>query len=117
MESEIVDSKGLLLVAGEKELIGKLTAQVEKDFGLANVSLKLPVIFEVNTFVSCIRERVYRLMVEQFSEYLNLLYIVDVPEREFKHIQVTDAAEVADRVTFLILKREFQKVLFKTMYG
>ncbi|WP_047246416.1 hypothetical protein [Maribacter thermophilus] len=116
MEAEIVDTSGLLLVAKEKELIDKLTAQVEKDFAMANVSLNLPVVFNAKDFVSNIRERVYRLMVEQFSEYLNLLYVVDVPEKEFKHIQVTEAAEVADRVTFLILKREFQKVLFKTMY-
>ena len=67
MKSEVVDSNGLLLVAKEKELVNKLVAQVEKDFGLANISLRLSETFEANAFVSSIRERVYHLMVEQFN--------------------------------------------------
>ena len=54
--------------------------------------------------------------MEHFAEYLNLLYIVDVPEREFQYIEVTDAVEVADQVTFLILKREYQKVWYRNKY-
>ncbi|MBQ4913943.1 hypothetical protein J8L85_05810 [Maribacter sp. MMG018] len=117
MGSDIVDTNGLLLVAKEKLLTDKLVAQVAKDFSLANISLQLPITFEANTFISVIRDRVYRLITEHFSEYLNLLYIIDVPERELENMQVTDAAEIADQVTFLILKREFQKVMYKTLYG
>ena len=55
-------------------------------------------------------------MMEHFSEYLNLLYVVDVPESQFKQIEITDAVEVADQMTFLILKREYQKVWYRNKY-
>ena len=62
-------------------------------------------------------EKIYYLIMERFSEYLNLLYIVDVPEKAFKEIQVTDVVDVAEQVSFLILKREMQKVWLKTKYS
>lgn len=116
MNLEVVNSGQLLDIASESLLIKELSTQLEKDFNLANISLKLPLKFDAQTFVSIIREKVYHLMMEHFAEYLNLLYIVDVPEREFQYIEVTDAVEVADQVTFLILKREYQKVWYRNKY-
>lgn len=116
MNLEVVNSGQLLDIASESLLIKELSIQLEKDFSLANISLKLPLKFDAQTFVSMIREKVYHLMMEHFAEYLNLLYIVDVPEREFQYIEVTDAVEVADQVTFLILKREYQKVWYRNKY-
>tara|TARA_R110000744_G_scaffold208061_1_gene326763 strand:- start:1208 stop:1561 length:354 start_codon:yes stop_codon:yes gene_type:complete len=116
MNLEVVNSGQLLDIASESLLIKELSIQLEKDFSLANISLKLPLKFDAQTFVSIIREKVYHLMMEHFAEYLNLLYIVDVPEREFQYIEVTDAVEVADQVTFLILKREYQKVWYRNKY-
>ena len=117
MNLEVVNSGQLLDIASESLLIKELSTQLEKDFNLANISLKLPLKFDAQTFVSIIREKVYHLMMEHFAEYLNLLYIVDVPEREFQYIEVTDAVEVADQVTFLILKREYQKVWYRNKYS
>lgn len=116
MNLEVVNSGQLLDIASESLLIKELSTQLEKDFNLANISLKLPLKFDAQTFVSIIREKVYHLMMEHFAEYLNLLYIVDVPEREFQYIEVTDAVEVADQITFLILKREYQKVWYRNKY-
>jgi hypothetical protein len=64
-----------------------------------------------------IHEKVYVLIVEKFADYLNLLYIIDVPENTVKAIEAIDVVEVADEVTFLILKREWQKVWFKAKYN
>ena len=52
--------------------------------------------------------------MERFDLYLNLMYAADVPEREFKGVQVTDAVDVATQVTFLLLKREWKKIEFRT---
>ena len=52
--------------------------------------------------------------MERFDQYLNLMYAIDVPEREFKGINVTDAVEVATQVTFLLLRREWKKIEFRT---
>ena len=116
MNLEVVNSGQLLNIASESLLIKELSTQLEKDFCLANIPLKFPLKFEPIEFISIIREKVYYLMMEHFSEYLNLLYVVDVPESQFKQIEITDAVEVADQMTFLILKREYQKVWYRNKY-
>jgi len=116
MKLDVVNSGQVLDAAKESLLVEELTHQLEKDFGLANVALKLPLKFEAHTFISVVREKVYCLMMEQFDEYLNLLYIVDVPEREFQYIKVADTVEVANQITYLILKREYQKVWYRNSY-
>jgi len=45
-----------------------------------------------------------------------LLYIVDVPEHQIKNIKETDLERLVPQVAFLILKREWQKVWFKSRY-
>ncbi|WP_339838563.1 hypothetical protein [uncultured Maribacter sp.] len=116
MELNVMNSNQLLVLANDSTLIEDLTYQIEKDFGLANISLKLPLKFDAQTFIAAIREKVYYLMMEHFSEYLNLLYVVDIPESQFQQIEITDAVEVADQMTFLILKREYQKVWYRNRY-
>ncbi len=116
MKLNAINSNEVLILANETTLLSDLKNQIEKDFGLANISLKLPLKFDAQTFVSAIREKVYHLMMEHFPEYLNLLYIVDIPESQFKQIAITDAVEVADQMTFLIIKREYQKVWYRNKY-
>lgn len=117
MKFEVVNSDQLLHLAGEALLVEKLLLQVEKDFKLANAPLNLTIGFDPQSFVSKIHEKVYFLMIENFSGYLNLLYVIDVPEGELQHLEITDSVEVAQHVTFLILKREYQKVWFKNNYS
>ena len=116
MELNAINSNEVLTLANENTLLSDLKNQIEKDFGLANISLNLPVNFDAQSFVSAIREKVYYLMMQQFPEYLNLLYIVDIPENQFKQIVITDAVEIADQMTYLILKREYQKVWYRNKY-
>jgi len=60
-----------------------------------------------------LHEKVYRLIQHKFAEYLNLLYIIDVPEVEVKKLDGSDLVELSEQITFLILKREWQKVWFR----
>lgn len=116
MKIDVDNSNDLLQLTTDNLLIDKLQQQIEKDFMLANVPLNMPFKFEPHLFIAAILEKVYYLMMEHFTEYLNLLYIIDVSERDFQHIKITDTVEVANQVTFLILKREYQKVWFKNKY-
>lgn len=111
------NSIALLSKAKEAELYAKLVAQIEKDFGLANVHIDIFSGILPDKLISALHEKIYYLIMERFSEYLNLLYIVDVPEKAFKEIQVTDVVEVAEQVSFLVLKRELQKVWLKKKHG
>ncbi len=111
------NSTELLQNVRENELYPKLVAQLEKDFGMANIPIQIGVGILPDELKTLLHEKIYHLIMERFSEYLNLLYIVDVPEKAFKEIQVTDVVEVAEQVSFLVLQRELQKILLKGRYS
>jgi L-lysine 2,3-aminomutase len=60
-----------------------------------------------------LRDTVFDLIQNKFSDYLNLLYIIDVSEEKIKGLSGTDTHELSEQVTFLILKREWQKVWYR----
>lgn len=109
-------STELLQNAQENELYPKLVTQLAKDFGRANISIQIGSGISPDDLKTVLHEKIYYLMMERFSEYLNLLYIVDVPEKVFKEIQVTDVVEVAEQVVLLVLQRELQKVRLKEQF-
>ncbi|QLG44622.1 hypothetical protein [Costertonia aggregata] len=111
------NSTELLQKAKENALYGKLLIQLEKDFILANIHLDIHQDTAPDHVRATLHEKIYYLIMERFSEYLNLLYIVDVPEKAFKEIEATDAVEVAEQVSFLVLRRELQKVWLKAKYS
>lgn len=116
MKLRVDNSEQLMHIALEDSLFKKLIQQVEKDFILANVPLKMPLAIDALGFIALVREKVYYLMMEHFAEYLNLMYIIDIPEKDFQHIEITDTVDVADQVTLLILKREYKKVWYRNKY-
>ena len=107
----------LLRAAASEKLYALLVQQLEKDFKMANVALKPLGQIAPDALIAQLRERIYRLILEDFTDYLNLLYVVDVPEKAFKHLTITDAVEVAEQVSFLILERELLKVRLKRKYS
>jgi hypothetical protein len=111
------NSEALLDEVHDLQLLEFFVMQLEKDFALANVTIQLLKNHDGKDLVNRLKEKVYFLIMESFDQYLNLLYVIDVPEKEFKTIDGTDAVEVAEQVTFLILKREFQKVWSKKKYS
>ena len=107
----------LLLEEAEKEtLYLNLISQLNKDFNLANEAVDFPQSVTPDELKIQLHEKIYRLIQYKFAEYLNLLYIIDVPENEIKKLDGTDLVILAEEVAFLILKREWQKVWFKNYY-
>ncbi len=117
MKIDFPNSTVLLQNAQEGQLYTKLVVQLKKDFGLANISIDLANNVSPNNLKTFLHEKIYYLMLEKFTDYLNLLYVIDVPEKAFKQIQVTDVVEVAEQVSFLVLRRELQKVWLKDKYS
>lgn len=113
----VIENTDLLLSKAQKEsLYVKLIEQLEKDFTLANqiIDIKedsLP--FELKMEL---QNRVYNLIQHKFTEYLNLLYVIDVPEKEIKALTSIDLVELSEQIAFLILKREWQKVWFRNRF-
>ncbi|WP_313777817.1 hypothetical protein [Flagellimonas meishanensis] len=110
------NSQEVLQLALQEQLYKKLLHQLQKDFKLANVRINLPEDITPKALKQRIHEKIYFLLVEHFDVYLNLLYVVDIPEEDVKKITASDAVDIAGEVCFLILKREWAKVWFKNKY-
>lgn len=106
----------LINQAEEEHLYFKLIEQTNKDFALANEAIDIPLDVFPFKFKDLVHEKVLKLIQFKFAEYLNLLYIIDVSEAEIKKLDGSDLVQLAEQVTFLILKREWQKVWFRNKY-
>ena len=91
----------------------KLIVQLNKDLHLANIDLE----FDIDTLSTSLnlvlQEMVYHLIQNKFSDYLNLLYQVDVSENKIRPLDTEDVINLSENVTFLILQREWQKVWYR----
>lgn len=106
----------LISQAEEENLYFKLIEQVNKDFALANENIDIPISILPFEFKKRIQEKLLYLIQRKFTEYLNLLYIIDVSEDQIKKLDGSDLVQLAEQVAFLILKREWQKVWFRKYY-
>ena len=91
--------------------------QLNKDFQLANIDLDFHEDVLPSSLKLLLHETVYKLIQEKFMEYLNLLYIIDVSESQVKALDGDDVLKLSEDVSFLKLKREWQKVWFKNKYS
>ena len=106
----------LITEANQLDLYKKLVLQLNKDFLLANIDLDFHEEVLPTSLKLLLHETVYKLIQENFSEYLNLLYIIDVSEKQVKALDGSDTLKLSEEVSFLILKREWQKVWFRNKY-
>ena len=106
----------LIAEANQLKLYKKLVLQLNKDLALSNVDLDFDEEVLPTSLKYMLHEVVYKLIQEKFSEYLNLLYIVDVSELKIRALNSDDSLELSEQVTFLILQREWQKVWYKKHY-
>ncbi len=109
--------EALIEEANTLNLYEKLILQLNKDLLLANVDLDFHEDILPSSLKLLLHEMVYKLIQEKFSEYLNLLYIIDVPEKNIKALDGSDILVLSEAVSFLILKREWQKVWFRNTYS
>lgn len=108
-----ISTENLLAEAETENLYQKLIEQLNKDFNLANEAIDIPVLTSAEDLKTILHEKVYRLIQYKFAQYLNLLYIIDVSESEIKKLDGSDISALSGQVSFLILKREWQKVWFR----
>ncbi|MEM8522479.1 hypothetical protein [Flavobacterium sp. PL12] len=111
-----ISTDSLLSEAEKETLYLNLVEQLNKDFNLANEAVDFPLSITPNELKIQLHEKIYRLIQYKFAEYLNLLYIVDVSEDEIKKLDGSDLVILAEQVSFLVLKREWQKVWFRNKY-
>jgi len=107
----------LILESESLNLYQKLVIQLNKDLLYANIDLE----FDEETLPTSLKlvlhEMVFQLIQNKFSDYLNLLYIVDVSELKIKALDGSDALKLSEDVTFLILQRVWEKVWYKAKFS
>ncbi len=111
--SNIETSNQLLLQVSKENLYPKLIAQLNKDFNLAGIDEAFSLNIKPETLLNYLNTIIYDLINHNYSDYLNLLYRVDVSEIHLKQIENTDLNQMSNQVSYLILKRECQKILIK----
>lgn len=111
-----ISTDELLSQAESESLYQKLMEQINKDFNLANEPVDFPKSTTPHELKIQLHEKIYRLIQYKFAEYLNLLYIIDVPEDQVKKLDGSDILQLSEQVSFLILRREWMKVWFRNRY-
>lgn len=111
-----ISTDDLLSQAEKENLYLKLIEQLNKDFNFANEPIDFHPSTSPEELKVQLHKKIYRLIQYKFAEYLSLLYIVDVPEKDVKKLDGSDIMELSEQVAFLILKREWMKVWFRAHY-
>lgn len=62
--------------------------------------------------ISQLQGSINKLINSNYSEYLNLMYRIDVSENKLNEIDTSDVK----KITYLILKREWQKVCIRSKF-
>lgn len=111
-----INTDQLLSEAEKENLYSKLIEQLNKDFNFANEAIDFPQSTSPYELKVQLHEKIYRLIQYKYTELLNLLYIIDVPEENIKQLQGMDTAELSEQIAYLILRREWMKVWFRNIY-
>lgn len=106
----------LIVEANQKDLYKDLIKQLNKDLLYANIDMEFDDEVLPTSLKLILHETVYQLIQEKFSDYLNLLYIIDVSEKKVKDLDGPDMVKLSEQVTFLILQREWQKVWYRSQH-
>ncbi|WP_461599015.1 hypothetical protein [Winogradskyella sp.] len=106
----------LITEANALNLYKKLIIQLNKDLLFAQVDLEFDEETQPLSLKLVLQETVFDLIQHKFSDYLNLLYQVDVSEQKIKSLDSSDMIKLSEDVTFLILQREWQKVWYKSKF-
>ena len=96
-----------------QQLLRELVEQLNKDADLSGVEVKFNSTITAEKLVKQLYNVLVDLMNNDFRTYLNFLYRIDLSEQKLKSIPETEPKQIAEIVTLLVLKREWQKVAFR----
>ena len=98
----------------EQNLFEQLVQQIERDF---RMSVDEDLTFSVSTpleLVQQIHSLLESLAARTPAKLSMLLYRIDVAEKDVRALEEGDVFNYFEQLTYLLVKREFQKVYFRT---
>lgn len=108
------ESLSLLSQITSVDLYLKLIEQLNKDFQLAGIQQSFSLNSTSTELIQELQKTIIKLINYDFEGYLNLLYRVDLSENKIKKLSGSDIDKMSEQVAYLLLKREWQKVWFKS---
>lgn len=117
MSLKVQNTTHLLNLAISETLYKTLICQLNKDFTLSNIEESISEAVTPSELKKQLYGIIQRVIQNEFDHFLNLLYRIDVSEHQIKKKTTQTQAAYIEEVTFLILKREWQKVWFKKNYS
>ncbi|HIP47921.1 MAG TPA: hypothetical protein EYG92_03015 [Lutibacter sp.] len=111
------DSDSLLLLISKKGLSQKLMQQIKKDFELSGLTFSIEKNLTSEQFLLYLYNQIQHLVKNNFEAYLQLLYRVDVPESSMQSGEIQNTIDFSKKATFLILKREWEKVYYREFFS
>jgi hypothetical protein len=112
----IQNADELIKKAVNENLHLNLIKQLNKDFQLANLNEGFNLSINPIQLKEALYKKVLNLIINKYDDYLSFLYRIDVPEKELLAITSDNLETVTKQITFLILKREYQKVWFRSKF-
>jgi alpha-N-acetylglucosamine transferase len=115
MDEELIPIAQFPEGTSRTQVLIETAAQLNKDLGGEWIRMeKIPLDADANWLFNETKLLVNELFNSDRSKLSQLLYRVDVSEREVKKVMETEEINlVADQLAALLVKREVQKVLFR----
>ena len=106
----------LIVAISTDEIISAMIQQLNKDFQLCNLRIAFKLDLLPSELFKKLSQDILVLITNQYDDYLNLLYRIDISETELLQLKNSNSEQTSDQITFLILKRVYQKVWLKRYF-
>ncbi len=110
---------GLQLLTTHQDIsLTELTGQIQKDLILSGID---PDYFNGidsgETLLKRLEHFIQDILTYHPADFDRFMYRVDVAEKDFSGLTTTDLTLLVERIVFMILKRELQKIIFRKQFG
>lgn len=107
------NSLQLLDNAHEQQILYVLIEQLNKDFQLSNVNYFINENESVEDVVLMLEKILSNLIQFNYDTYLNFIYRIDISEKELLPAFQLALEDQVKLISFLVFKREYNKVWFR----
>lgn len=111
------NSADLLSSVANTKLYKDLIIQLNKDVSLTGIDANFSEVSSPLELKEELQKIIKELILQDFNSYSNLLYRIDVSEKEIQTIESSNIDKYSKNATFLILKRVWKKVWFKKNFS
>ncbi len=97
-----------------KVLLKNLILQIRKDAQMSGLEFNLNKYSTVEILIEFLHKFLSELIQKDYTSFANFLYRIDVSEKEIVKINETSLETTVNRINELILRKEWQKVWFRS---